>query len=137
MRIRLTRRGVGTSGLRAREDAGSALRATRSSDFDKKFTTRGKCLSANFRAATLALVTPQDRNTRCEQLVNRYRSFFALRITIPAGSGAQRHRRFSKPLVAYAAMIAKHFHHLTEVFYAPTCLPKLVSPHRFLPAAPL
>jgi hypothetical protein len=38
---------------------------------------------------------------------------------------------------ARAAMPTNHFHRLTEGFYAPTSLPKLVFPEHALPTAPL
>jgi hypothetical protein len=118
-------------------NASPAWRDGRSSDFEENFAKRIKCLCANFRVDTLALVTPQDNNHSCEQLVNRCASAFAPRLTFSAGSRAPRACRPANLLVACATMITNHFHRSTEVFYAPTCLPKLVSPHHFFPAAPL
>ncbi len=116
---------------------GPAWRNIRSSDFDKKFTKREKSLCANFRADTLALVTPQDMNHRCEQLVNRPVRIFSLRITLPVASGALRSRRPANHSSAPAVVTINHFHRSTEGFYAPTSLPKLVSPEHALPTAPL
>jgi len=109
----------------------------RSSDFDKKFTNLEKSLCAKFRADTLALVTPKDRNNRCEQLVNRPMSLSARRRTLPAISGAPRHGRRANRMAVRTAMLSNHFQLFTEAFYAPTCLPKLVSPDHACPTAPL
>lgn len=118
-------------------DIGPARRTVRSSDFDKKFTKREKSLCAKFRADTLALVTPQDMNHRCEQLVNRSVRIFSLRITFPATPGASRPRRSANHSSAQAAVTINHFHRSTEGFYATTSLPKLVFPEHALPTAPL
>lgn len=119
------------------ENTGPARGANGSSDFDKNFTQRGKSLCAKFRTDTLALVKPQERNNRCEQLVNRMVSVFVPHSTNPAASGAQRHGRGANRTTARTAVLSSHFQRLTEVFYAPTCLPKLVSPDHALPTAPL
>ena len=118
-------------------DIGPAWRNLRSSDFDKKFTKRGKSLCAKFRTDTLALVTPQDMNHRCEQLVNRPVQIFSLRIILPAAPGASRPRRSANHSSAPAAVTINHFHRSTEGFYATTSLPKLVFPEHALPTAPL
>jgi hypothetical protein len=118
-------------------DIGPAWRNVRSSDFDKKFTKRGKSLCAKFRTDTLALVTPQDMNHRCEQLVNRPVQIFSLRIILPAPPGASRPRRSANHSSAPAAVTINHFHRSTEGFYATTSLPKLVFPEHALPTAPL
>jgi hypothetical protein len=118
-------------------NARRASQARRSSDFDKKFTNREKSLCAKFRADTLALVTPKDRNSSCEQLVNRSMSPSARRHTLPANSGAPCHGRRANRTAVRTAMLSNHFQLFTEAFYAPTCLPKLVSPDHACPTAPL
>jgi hypothetical protein len=111
--------------------------ANGSSDFDKYFTQRGKSLCAKFRADTLALVKPKDKNNRCEQVVNRMVSAFVPHLTNPAAYGAQRHGRRANLATFRTAVLSNHFQRLTEVFYAPTCLPKLVSLDHAFPTAPL
>jgi hypothetical protein len=109
----------------------------RSSDFDKKFTKRGKSLFAKIPTDTLALVTPKDMNHRCEQLVNRPVRIFSLSITLPEAPGALRPRRSTNSTSAPAVVTINHFYRSTEGFYAPTSNPKLVFPEHALPTAPL
>ena len=103
----------------------------------KSLQSAEKSLCGIFRTDTLALVTPKDRNSRCEQLVNSRERFFVLRLTFPDGLGAQRPRRSANRTTACAVVIINHFYRSTEGFYAPTSLPKLVSPEHALPTAPL
>jgi|GEM_PF-5970182 len=64
-------------------------------------------------------------------------SLSARRRILPAISGASRQGRHANRMAVRTAMLSNHFQLFTEAFYAPTCLPKLVSPDHVCPTAPL
>ncbi len=57
-----------------------------SSDFQKKFVRLAKILSPNFCADTLALVTAQETQSDCEQLVSKGAQGFCVHRAEPAQS---------------------------------------------------
>ncbi len=116
---------------------GPARREDGSSDFDKKFAGRAKILSANFCADTLALVTEQENQTHCEQLVSNAARRFSPCLAKRPGvllSGLI-HRVFRPSACLSGGRCAPTA--LTEGIYATICFPTPDRQGVILPAVAL